>query len=62
MKGLNLLGAVGLAMLGVAGIKLYGEYKYHCGREDSYEFYEPIMDAMRDTIVQMRINLDKKEG
>ena len=62
MKGLNLLGAVGLAALGVIGVKLYGEYKYYCGRVDCHEFYEPIVDGLHEYIIELNKKLKEKEG
>lgn len=62
MKGTSLIGGAILALLGVAGIKLYGEYKYYCGRVDCHEFYEPIINGMHDYIVKLNEELDKEKA
>lgn len=61
MKGANLIGGTVLALLGVVGVKLYGEYKYYCGRVDCHEFYEPIVDCLHEYIIKSHKDLDKKE-
>ena len=61
MKGISVIGGAVLTLLGVVGIKLYGEYKYYCGRVDCHEFYEPVMDAMHETIIRLYEELKKKE-
>ena len=61
MKGANLIGGTVLALLGVVGVKLYGEYKYYCGRVDCHEFYEPIVDGLHECIIKLHKDLDKKE-
>lgn len=62
MKGTNLIGGAVLALLGVAGIKLYGEYKYYCGRVDCHEFYTPIIETLHDYIVDLNKELDRREA
>ena len=54
---------VGAAMVvvGAACIKLYGDYKYYCGRVDCHEFYKPIVDGMHGYIKDLCNRLKEKE-
>ena len=49
-----------LAVLGVAWVKLYGDYKYACGAKDAGDFYQPIMDIMNDQIKDLCNKLKDK--
>lgn len=62
MKGINFIGGATLALLGVVGVKLYGEYKYYCGRVDCHEFYEPIVDGLHEYIIKLNKELDEKKA
>ena len=42
----NAIGGAALVLLGAAWVKLYGEYKYYCGRADAGDFYVPIIHVM----------------
>lgn len=44
----NAIGGAVVALVGVAWVKLYGDYKYACGRKDAGDFYKPIIDALND--------------
>lgn len=57
----NKLVGAAIAVLGIVGIKLYGEYKYYCGRVDCHGFYKPVIDGMNETIKDLRNQLKTKE-
>lgn len=55
------IGGAALAICGVALVRLYGEYKYYCGKVDAGDFYIPIIDTMGDHIKILCNKLKEKE-
>ena len=62
MKVANVIGGATLALLGAAWVKLYGEYKYACGRKEASDFYNPIVHVMGDQIKDLCEKLKAKEA
>lgn len=58
----NAIGGAALVLLGAAWVKLYGEYKYYCGKVDAGDFYVPIINIMGDQIKDLCGKLKEKEG
>lgn len=57
----KVIGGAALAICGTALVKLYGEYKYYCGKVDAGDFYIPIIDTMGDHIKILCNKLKEKE-
>lgn len=55
------IGGAALALLGVAWVKLYGEYKYYCGKVDAGKFYIPIIEVMGGQIKDLCEKVKEKE-
>lgn len=58
----KVMGEVAVAICGAALIKLYGDYRYYCGKVDAGDFYIPIIDTMGDHIKILCNKLKEKEG
>lgn len=61
MNGIKVIGGIALGLLGGAWIKLYGDYKYSCGRADAGEFYMPVIDALHEQNKILCNKLKEKE-
>lgn len=57
----KMIGGAALALCSAVLLKLYGDYKYHCGVCDSDEFWQEIVHTQGDTIKVLCDKLRKKE-
>lgn len=62
MKNGSAIGGALLIVAGAAWVKLYGEYKYYCGKVDAGNFYTPIINIMGEQIKDLCEKLKAKEG
>ena len=57
----KVIGEVALVVCGAALVRLYGEYKYYCGKVDAGDIYIPIIHTMGDHIKILCNKLKEKE-
>lgn len=60
-RGIRIIGGVSLMLLAAEWVKVYGDYKYHCGRCDANELNRIIIDSQYTTIKQLIERLKKVE-
>lgn len=60
-RGIGVLGGVALVLVAAEWIKIYGDYKYQCGRCDANELNKVVIDSQYTTIKQLIERLKKAE-